>query len=103
MQAAAMRTVLALATFGGATKNINEPIYVVPPKVAKASTVVTVVWLLRVAVADSFANKLCQCKWSITNYKSAANNLAIMALVNMIARGTHILLDIQCIIMMSLK
>jgi hypothetical protein len=36
-------TVLALATLGGATKNRKDPIYsVVPPKVAKARTMVTV-------------------------------------------------------------
>ncbi len=33
---------LALATLGGATKNRNNPICVMSPKVAKASTVVTV-------------------------------------------------------------
>ncbi len=35
--------VLALATLGRATKNTNNPICVASPKVAKASTVVTVV------------------------------------------------------------
>ncbi len=37
-----------------------------PPKVARASTVVMIKWLSCVAVADSFANKFRQCKWSIT-------------------------------------
>jgi hypothetical protein len=32
-------TVLALATLGGATRNGNNPICVVPPKVAKASKI----------------------------------------------------------------
>ncbi len=35
-------TVLALATLGGATKNRNDPIFVVLTEVAKASTQVTV-------------------------------------------------------------
>ncbi len=38
-------TVLALATSGGVTKNRNDSLCVVPPKVANASTVVTVTWL----------------------------------------------------------
>jgi len=44
-------TVLALATLGDATRNRNNPICVVPPKVAKASKK----GLLRVSVADGFA------------------------------------------------
>ncbi len=36
-------TALALATLGGVTKNRNNPIYVMPPKVAMASTIVTVI------------------------------------------------------------
>jgi hypothetical protein len=34
-------TVLALATLGGMTTNRNDPIFVMPPKVAKASTSVS--------------------------------------------------------------
>ncbi len=55
-------TVLALATLGGATKNRNDPICVALSKVAKTSMIM---WLSRVAVANSFANKLRQCKQSI--------------------------------------
>jgi hypothetical protein len=40
--------VLALAAFGGTTKNRNDLIYVALPKVAKAGTIVTVA---------------CQCCW----------------------------------------
>ncbi len=49
-------------------RNLNriDPICIALPKVAKASTVVTDMWLLRVAVVDGFANKLCQCKWAIS-------------------------------------
>jgi hypothetical protein len=36
-------TVLALATWGSTTKNRNDPICFVPPKVVKASTIVTIV------------------------------------------------------------
>jgi hypothetical protein len=42
-------TVLSLATLGGATKSRNDPISVVPPKVAKAGIIVT--------VADVFTSK----------------------------------------------
>jgi hypothetical protein len=42
--------------------NRNDPICVMLPLVAKVSTVT---WLWRVAVTNSFANKCCQCKWSI--------------------------------------
>ncbi len=57
--------VLALATLGSA-KDIGSFLFiVVPHKVAKARTVVTVMWLWHVAVADGFANKLCQCKQSV--------------------------------------
>jgi hypothetical protein len=58
-------TVLALATLGSATKNRNDPICVALSKVAKASMMM---WLLCVAVADSFANKLRQCKQSIMDH-----------------------------------
>jgi hypothetical protein len=42
MLATATEYVLALATLGGAARNINDPICVVPPKVAKARTMVSV-------------------------------------------------------------
>jgi hypothetical protein len=53
---------LALATLGGVTEIGSFLLFVVPPNVAKASTVVTVIGLSHVAVTDGFANKLCQCK-----------------------------------------
>jgi len=46
-------TVLALATVGDATKNRNDPISFMPPKVAKASG-------SHVAVTDAITNKFCQ-------------------------------------------
>jgi hypothetical protein len=59
--------VLALATLGGATRNINNPICVALPKVSKARTMVSVAcrchW--------HYGNKLHQCKHSLKQGKSA--------------------------------
>jgi hypothetical protein len=55
-------TVFALATLGGATQIVSFLFYVMPPKVAKANSVVTVAWLKHVTVANGFANKLRKCK-----------------------------------------
>ncbi len=54
--------VLALAILGGMAEIGSFLFDVVLPKVTKASTVVTGAWLSHVTVADSFANKLGQCK-----------------------------------------
>ncbi len=48
--------VLALVTLGGTIKNKNDPICVMPPKITKASTVVTVMWLLYVTIAANFVH-----------------------------------------------
>jgi hypothetical protein len=57
---------LALATLGNATQIGLFLFLVTLPKVAKASTVTSPRWLTHVAVTDSFANKCCQCKWSLS-------------------------------------
>ncbi len=53
-------TVLALATLGGVTRNRNNPICVVSPKVVKASTMVTVAC----RCLRCYRSKLRQCKHS---------------------------------------
>ncbi len=70
--------VLALATLGGAKEIASFLCIVVPPKVAKTSTVVTVTWLSCVAVADGFDNKLRQCKQPIMDHLHCQHLLAIM-------------------------
>ncbi len=53
--------VTALATLGDATKNRNDPISVTPPKVAKASIIVTVACRCR----QHYRASLCQWKHSL--------------------------------------
>jgi hypothetical protein len=71
--------VLALATLGGSTKNRKNTICVVLSKVAKASTVVTVLY---VAFAGDFASKCCQCtrafKMIVMDHLHCSNLLTIM-------------------------
>jgi hypothetical protein len=52
--------VLPLATLGNMTRNRNNPVCVVQPKVAKASTMVSIACHCRWHYCD----KLCQCKHS---------------------------------------
>ncbi len=47
-------TVLALVTFGDTTKNRNDPICVVRPKVAKANSIVTVYGRASLLLAFSY-------------------------------------------------
>jgi hypothetical protein len=65
------KTVLAFATLGDATRNRNNPICVVPPKVAKASAV------------------LCRCHWRYRAYFPNGNT-ALMKLHN-IARRVYMM------------
>ncbi len=53
-------TVLALATLGDVTRNRSNPICVVPPKVPKARTMVTVTCRCH----QHYCDNLCQCKYS---------------------------------------
>jgi hypothetical protein len=55
--------VLALATFGDATSNRNNPICVMQPKVAKASTMVSVAC----PCCRHYCDKLHQCKHGVND------------------------------------
>jgi hypothetical protein len=61
-------TVLALATLGGVTSNRNNPICIASPKVAKASTMVTVACNCHQHYHRHYHSKLCKCKHSFKAY-----------------------------------
>ncbi len=63
MFATATEYVLALATFGGTTRNKNNPICVAPPKMAKARTMVSVTC----RYCWCYHNKLHLCKYGLMN------------------------------------
>jgi hypothetical protein len=64
--------VLNLATLGDATRNTNIPICFVQPKVAKASTMVTVTCCCHWHYRGCYRSKICQCKHSLTTNISSS-------------------------------
>jgi hypothetical protein len=74
--------VLALVILGGATKNRNNAICVMPPKVAKASKAV-------VQNVKQFRYKHCQCKHAIIVYSPQQEGQSVAAYYDDLASHTR--------------
>ncbi len=88
MSVTATEYVLALATLGVATRNRNNPICVVPTKVAKARTMVSVTSRCHLCYSD----KLCQYKYNLSNQFLSFNIYGWLSLNSMSVVRSHILL-----------
>ncbi len=64
-------------TLGGATRNRNNPICVASPKVAKASTIVTVTCRCRQRYRRHYCSKLRQCKHGLNDHKNDPEQFTI--------------------------